>query len=61
MGFISIKDKDKDWDLGSFDVQQNEDKEDRNVLHTIDRRAANGGGHILRRNCLLQSINEGKK
>jgi hypothetical protein len=30
------------------------------VLHTIRRRKANWTGHILRRNCLLKHITEGK-
>jgi hypothetical protein len=36
-------------------------KEDRNILHTIKRRLANWIGHILRRNCLLKHVTEGKK
>jgi hypothetical protein len=35
-------------------------KEERNVLNTIKRRKANWIGHILRRNCLLQHVIEGK-
>jgi hypothetical protein len=35
-------------------------KEDRNILQTIKRRKANCLGHILRRNCLLKSVIEGK-
>jgi hypothetical protein len=35
-------------------------KEERNILHTIKRRKANWIGHILRRNCLLKHVNEGK-
>jgi hypothetical protein len=35
-------------------------KEGRNNLHTIKRREANWIGHILRRNCLLKHIIEGK-
>jgi hypothetical protein len=35
-------------------------KEDRNILHTIKRRKANWIGHILRRNCLLKQVIEGK-
>jgi hypothetical protein len=35
-------------------------KEERNILHTIRRRRANWIGHILRRNCLLSHIIEGK-
>jgi hypothetical protein len=35
-------------------------KEERNILHTIRRREVNWIGHILRRNCLLSHIIEGK-
>ena len=35
-------------------------KEDANILHTIKRRKANWIGHILRRNCLLKPIIEGR-
>jgi hypothetical protein len=35
-------------------------KEDRNILHTIKRRKADWIGHILRRNCLLKHVIEGK-
>jgi hypothetical protein len=35
-------------------------KEDRNILRTIKRRKANWIGHILRRNCLLKHMIEGK-
>ena len=34
--------------------------EQRNILHEIRRREANWIGHILRRNCLLQQVIEGK-
>ena len=36
------------------------DKEQRNILHEIRKRKANWIGHILRRNCLLQRVIEGK-
>jgi hypothetical protein len=36
------------------------DKAERNILHTIKRRKANWIGHILRRNCLLKHVIEGK-
>jgi hypothetical protein len=36
-------------------------KEERNMLHTIKRRKANWMGHILRRNCLLKHVIEGKR
>jgi hypothetical protein len=35
-------------------------KEKRNILHEIGKRKANWIGHILRRNCLLQRVIEGK-
>jgi hypothetical protein len=35
-------------------------KEQRNILHEIHKRKANWIGHILRRNCLLQRVFEGK-
>jgi hypothetical protein len=35
-------------------------KEQRNILHEIRKRKANWTGHILRRNCLLQRVTEGK-
>jgi hypothetical protein len=35
-------------------------KEQRNILHDINKRKANWIGHILRRNCLLRQVIEGK-
>jgi hypothetical protein len=35
-------------------------KEQRNNLHEINKRKDNWIGHILRRNCLLQKVTEGK-
>jgi hypothetical protein len=35
-------------------------KEEKNIVHTIKRRKANWIGHILRRNCLLKLVIEGK-
>ena len=35
-------------------------KEQRNILHEMRKRKANWIGHILRRNCLLQRVIEGK-
>ena len=35
-------------------------KKQRNILHEIRERKANWIGHILRRNCLLQRVIEGK-
>ena len=34
--------------------------EQRNILHEIRKRKAKWIGHILRRNCLLQQVIEGK-
>ena len=34
--------------------------EQRNILHEIRKRKANRIGHILRRNCLLKQVTEGK-
>jgi hypothetical protein len=35
-------------------------KEERNILYKIKRRKGNWIGHILRRNCLLKHVIEGK-
>jgi hypothetical protein len=35
-------------------------KEQRNILHVTRKRKANWIGHILRRNCLLQRVIEGR-
>jgi hypothetical protein len=35
-------------------------KEQRNILHEISKLKANWIGHILRRNCLLRQVIEGK-
>jgi hypothetical protein len=35
-------------------------KEERNTLHTIKKRKPNWIGHILRRNCILKHVVEGK-
>jgi hypothetical protein len=48
-----------------FDHVRNEEvllrvKEQRNIPHEISKRKANWIGHILRRNCLLQQVIEGK-
>ena len=47
------------------DHERNEDvllrvKEQRNILHEILKRKANWIGNILRRNCVLQRVTEGK-
>jgi hypothetical protein len=51
--------------IGWTDRVRNEEvlhrvKEERNILHTINRRKANWIGYILRRNCLLKHVIEGK-
>jgi hypothetical protein len=48
-----------------IDHVRNEDvlfrvKEQRNILHEIPKRKENWIGQILRRNCLLQRVTEGK-
>ena len=35
-------------------------QEQRDILHEVRKRKANWTGHILRRNCLLQRVTEGK-
>jgi len=35
-------------------------KEERSILHTINRRKVNWIGHILRRNCPLKHVIEGR-
>jgi len=51
--------------ISSNDHVRNEEvllrvKEQRNILHEICKRKANWIGHILRKNCLLQRVIEGK-
>jgi hypothetical protein len=51
--------------IGWTDRVRNEEvlhrvKEERNIVHTIKRRKANWIVHILRRNCLLKHVIEGK-
>ena len=41
-------------------VRNEEVKEQRNILHEISKLKANWIGHILRRNCLLKQVIEGK-
>ena len=43
-----------------LDVSLNRVNEQRNILHEIRKRKANWIGHILRRNCLLKQVIEGK-
>jgi hypothetical protein len=52
-------------EIGWTDRVKNEEvlhrvKEERNILHTINRRKANWIGHILRRICVLKHVTEGK-
>ena len=35
-------------------------KKEKNILHTVKRRKTNWIGYILRRNCLLKYVTEGK-
>jgi len=35
-------------------------KEQRNIIHETSKRKANWIGHVLRRNCLLKQVIEGK-
>jgi hypothetical protein len=51
--------------ISRTDHVRNEDvllrvKEQRNILHEVRKRKANWIGHILRRNCLLQRVIEGR-
>jgi len=51
----------KDGEIIWTDHVRNEEvKEKKDILHEISKRKANWIGHILRRNCLLQQIIEGK-
>jgi hypothetical protein len=36
-------------------------KEERNIIHTVKSRKANWIGYILRRNCLIKHVIEGKR
>ena len=51
--------------ISSTDHVRNEEvllqvNEQRNILHAIRKRKVNWIGHILRRNCLLKQVIEGK-
>jgi hypothetical protein len=51
--------------INCSDLVRNEEvlltvKEQRNILHEISKRKANWIGHILRRNCFLRQVIEGK-
>jgi hypothetical protein len=41
-------------------VRNEEDQEKQNALHTVNKRKDNWIGHILRSNCLLKRVIEGK-
>jgi hypothetical protein len=43
-----------------FQTLLHRDKEERSILHTRKGRNDNWIGHILRRNCLLKHVIEGK-
>jgi len=56
----------KDGNVSWTDHVRNEEvllgvEEQRNIQHEISKRKANWIGHILRRNCLLQRVIEGRK
>jgi hypothetical protein len=48
---------DRSWETRKYYLTA---KEQRNILHEIIKRKVNWIGHILRRNCLLQQVIEGK-
>ncbi|GFG29807.1 hypothetical protein Cfor_00237 [Coptotermes formosanus] len=48
------------WCWRRTDKISQTDREEWNILHTVKRRKANWIGHILRRNCLLKHVTEGK-
>ena len=53
------------WNISWTDRVKNEEvlrnvKNSINILHGMKRRKTNWIGHILRRNCLLKHVNEGK-
>jgi len=55
----------KDGEISWTDHVKNEEvllrvNEQRNILHEIRKRKANWIGHILRRNCILKQVIEGK-
>jgi hypothetical protein len=50
----------KNWSEKILIVLCSRVKEQRNILHEISKRKATWNGHILRRNCLLQQVIEGK-
>jgi len=44
----------------SIYIVLNRVKDERNILTTVNRRQAKSIGHILRRNCLLKHVIEGR-
>jgi hypothetical protein len=54
-GFRFIKNFILGWYITHYYLEEH-----RNILHEIRERKANWIGHILRRNCLLQRVIEGK-
>jgi len=48
------------WLVGCLEEVLLRVKEQRNIVHEISKLKANWIGHILRRNCLLQRVTEGK-
>jgi hypothetical protein len=46
--------------LGIYDMVLLRVSEQRNILHEIRKRKSNWIGHILRRNCILKEVTEGK-
>jgi hypothetical protein len=63
--FVSVVELRRIEKISRTDHARNEEvllrvKEQRNILYEIRKRTANWIGYILRRNCLLQQVNEGK-
>jgi hypothetical protein len=57
-------DPEEGWRRSFGPITRNEEVlhrvKERNILQTIKRRKANWTGHVLRRNCLLKHVIEGK-
>ena len=58
--FTALKISRKKQYINSYEEALLRTKEQRNILHEIRKRKTNWIGHILRRNCLLQRVIEGK-
>jgi hypothetical protein len=54
------KDGENQTDRGRNEELLHRVKEERNIVHTIKSTKANWIGHVLRRNCLLKHVIEGK-